>query len=120
MYVLPEGKVAYFDVDDTLVKWYETNNDGTIDRVAIHIGNFISYKEPIKEHIDELILQAKSGTRIVVWSASGVKWAEAVVKALKLEEYVDAVLAKPDRYYDDKDVNEWIPKRRYYKKSEEK
>ena len=117
MYVLPKGKVAYFDVDDTLLEWYDTNCPGK-DVTPIPIGVFISYKKPIKEHIDELILQAKSGTRIVVWSDSGVSWAEAVVKALKLEQYVDAVLAKPDRYYDDKDVNEWFPKRRYYKKNE--
>ena len=113
MYVLPEGRVAYFDVDDTLVEWEEF---GAGPKVSIEINGMISEKAVIDEHINELILQKKSGTSIIVWSAGGVKWAEAVVKALELEEYVDAILTKPDRIYDDKDSSEWMPKRRYFKK----
>lgn len=113
MYVLPEGKVAYFDVDDTLIEWKEFG-DGP--KVTIIMDGIESEKAVIDEHIEELQLQKASGTRIVVWSASGVKWAEAVVKALELEIYVDAILTKPDRVYDDKDPSDWMPKRRYFKK----
>lgn len=113
MYVLPEGRVAYFDVDDTLIEWREYG-DGPL--IEIEIDGMISEKAAIEKHIEELQLQKKSGTSIVVWSAGGVKWAEAVVKALNLEEYVDAIMTKPDRIYDDKDPAEWLPKRRYYKK----
>ena len=113
MYVLPEGRVAYFDVDDTLIEWKEFG-DGPL--VTIEMDHMISEKAVIEEHVEELQLQKKSGTSIIVWSAGGVKWAEAVVKALELEEYVDAILTKPDRIYDDKDSSEWMPKRRYFKK----
>jgi hypothetical protein len=112
MYILPEGRVAYFDVDDTLVEW-EESGEGS-DRIAIQMGKFWSHKKVIRVHVDELIRQKKSGTYIVVWSAGGSKWAEAVVKALNIEEYVDAVLTKPDRVYDDKSPSEWLPKTRNY------
>jgi len=110
-YILPEGRVAYFDVDDTLVEWKEFG-DGP--KVSIEMNGMISEKAVIDAHIEELILQKKSGTHIVVWSAGGSKWAEAVVKALEIEEYVDAILTKPDRIYDDKNPEEWMPNRRYH------
>lgn len=113
MYVLPEGRVAYFDVDDTLVEWAEQKGINH-KAIAIKMGNHTSYKLPIMKHVEELILQAKSGTYIIVWSAGGSKWAEAVVKALSIEDYVDAILTKPDRIYDDKNPENWMPKRRYH------
>lgn len=116
MYVLPEGRVAYFDVDDTLVEWKETSHG---PRVKIELNGMVSEKVVIEEHVEELQLQKKSGTAIVVWSAGGVKWAEAVVKALGIEEYVDVILTKPDRIYDDKDPSDWMPKSRYFKKNKE-
>jgi len=112
MYILPEGRVAYFDVDDTLVEWEESGEGD--DRIAIQMGNYWSHKKVIRIHVEELIRQKKSGTHIVVWSAGGSKWAEACVKALKIEEYVDVILTKPDRIYDDKDPLEWMPNRRYH------
>ena len=78
------------------------------------MDNNPSKKQAITQHIEELIRQKKSGTRIVVWSASGVQWAEAVVKSLGIEKYVDAVLSKPTRVYDDKDPIEWLPERRFF------
>jgi len=112
MYVLPEGRVAYFDVDDTLVDWKESGEGD--DRIAIEMNGQYSHKKVIRIHVDELILQKKSGTHIIVWSAGGSKWAEAVVKALSIEDYVDAILTKPDRIYDDKNPEDWMPKRRFY------
>jgi phosphoserine phosphatase len=111
MFVLQKGRVAYFDVDDTLLEWDESKNK---DAITINLNGMVSKKLPLKKNIQELIKQYKSGTRIIVWSASGACWAESVVKALNLEEYVDAILTKPDRYYDDKDVLEWFPQRRFY------
>jgi len=40
-YILPEGRVAYFDVDDTLVEWKEFG-DGP--KVSIEMNGMISEK----------------------------------------------------------------------------
>lgn len=55
-----------------------------------------------------------------MWSAGGGEWAEAVVKALGLEKYVDLVMNKPSWYYDDKEAKDWMGKRIYlYKQPKE-
>ena len=35
------------------------------------------------------------------------------MKALKIEEYVDVILTKPTHYYDDLEVEVWMPTRIY-------
>ena len=50
----------------------------------------------------------------MVWSASGYEWAVATVKALGLEGYVDLIMSKPLRIYDDKDAADFMPTRRYF------
>jgi len=113
MYVLEEGRTAYFDVDDTLVEWGEPSN--SMCSITVEIGGRKLKRKIICCHVEELKRQAESGTKVIVWSAGGAKWAEACVKALKLEDYVDVVLTKPDRIYDDKDSSKWMPERRFYK-----
>lgn len=49
----------------------------------------------------------------MVWSAGGGDWAEAVVKALGIEEMVDIVMSKPSWYYDDKPCEDWMGKQIY-------
>jgi hypothetical protein len=107
------NRSVYFDVDDTLMEWTQCEKD---DPLAVEIKNngFVFYKRPIQVHVDELRNQKMAGNTVVVWSAGGAKWAEAVLIALNLQEYVDVVLTKPDFYYDDKEVNYWFPKKRYY------
>jgi hypothetical protein len=55
------------------------------------------------------------GSHITVWSRSGWEWAEAVVKALGIEAFVDIVQDKPRVYLDDKPVQEWLADRVYLK-----
>lgn len=52
---------------------------------------------------------------MVVWSAGGWDWAEAVVKTLKLENFVDLVISKPTWTYDDLQPSEFIPKPQWMK-----
>ena len=40
-------------------------------------------------------------------SGNGAEWAAQVVKALKLEEYVDSVETKPSKIVDDKPMEDW-------------
>ena len=102
MNVIKGNKFVYFDVDETLVKWsydrYEADK-----AILFEIDMISEYLVPHSKHI-ELLKRYKTRTKdtvIVVWSQGGWDWAETVVKTLGLEEYVDAILTKPDIYVDD-------------------
>ena len=96
-----DGGVYASDVDDTLLMWnvpegylgptVETSLDGFTD---IGIPNI-----PAIKHLKKMKAR---GFSIIVWSAGGSEWAEAAVKALKLERYVDVIMPKIDFHLDDK------------------
>lgn len=114
MYKVTAGPTVTFDVDDTLVMWSipERWQGETID---IECRGYINVVVPNKHNIQLLKKMAMRGHAIVVWSAGGADWAEAVVKALALEEYVEVVSGKPQYYIDDKpNPREWIGKHGYY------
>lgn len=90
-----------FDVDETLIlhvdgakhknEFTVTDPDtGTKHRVVPH-----------KRHIDYLKKSMGRGRFVVVWSANGYAWADAVIKKLGLELYVNQVMTKPTVYFDD-------------------
>tara|TARA_R110000868_G_C10973188_1_gene771516 strand:- start:56241 stop:56672 length:432 start_codon:yes stop_codon:yes gene_type:complete len=98
------GPTAYFDVDDTLVMWdmpegIDLQNDSQV--VTVECRGRESYVYRNRYNIDLLIKMASRGHAIVVWSAGGADWAEAVVKALHLENIVDVVTGKATYYIDD-------------------
>lgn len=97
MIVLESDMTAFFDIDETLVLW----------------GNGGSYK-PHYAHIEQLKRHHLRGHKVIVWSKGGYKWAERVVKELKLERYIDIVMAKPAFLWDDLDTEKWMPKREYF------
>lgn len=55
------------------------------------------------------------GYTIIAWSAAGGKWAEAVCKAIGLDDYVTMYMSKPSAYIDDLPVEQWMPYRIYLK-----
>src|SRR3990167_10206542 len=68
----------------------------------------------INETHVELLKRSKGrGRYIIVWSHAGYQWAEAVVKALQLERYVDVVMSKVEDYVDDLKCGKWITKNLY-------
>lgn len=106
-------QIIFVDCDDTLVLWseYETDDhlvisnpydDTEAHTLGIHRG-----------HIKILKDRHARGAFIVVWSAGGYRWAEAVVKALKLENHVDMIMSKPYAHIDDKPSTEWMGERIY-------
>jgi len=111
-FTMPSGPSIFFDVDDTLIKW--TPVDVEIpdnEAVTIDCSGFEKKYKFNKYNVDMLINMAIRGHVVVVWSGSGPKWCEAVVKALKLESYVWAVMSKPSYYVDDRqDSSSWIGK----------
>lgn len=140
MKVLECNQPTFFDVDDTLVKWdraqysdidklhavaitcptsrqskiieQETGEEAKLENAK---GTWTEYLIPHRKHIEQLKLHKLRGHTIIVWSAGGWEWAEAVVRALKLEQYVDLVIEKPMWYYDDLTANEFMGKRIYCK-----
>lgn len=116
--VVNSNLVTCFDVDDTLIYWdYKKStikmgipNDSEI---TISLNGLKIKKHKIIEHVEELKRQKESGACIVVWSASGYEWAQAVVEALCISNYVDLIMSKPLRIYDDKNPQDWMPIRRY-------
>lgn len=130
MIVLSSHNSVHFDVDDTLVLWSPTpeekekygieitcpgskilKDDGTLD-----VGpSWIEYLVPHFVHIEQVKKHKARGHTVVVWSAGGWEWAEAAVKALSIENYVDVVMSKPDWAYDDLAPEAYMPKSQYMK-----
>lgn len=116
-----ENIVAY-DVDDTLVMWdhlFDRPHDNGLGEQAQAFidpyDNSTNYLFPHKKHIALLRKHKGRGCYVRVWSAAGVEWAEAVIKQLGLEEFVDSVETKPSKYVDDLPGNEILGTRIYLK-----
>lgn len=99
---LEKERVAFFDCDDTLILW-DNEKYGGPNAETVDFGDDTTYF-PIIPHIRNIELLKKlklQGYGIVIWSAAGAEWAEKVTKKLKLEEYTDFVMAKPEICVDD-------------------
>ena len=107
MVVVDSDKVAFFDVDDTLILW---DYKGEAEEY-VQIGE--ERVVPHKKHIEILKQFHSRGQMVVVWSQGGWRWAETVVEKLGLKEYVDVVMCKPAWYFDDIPAKEWMGKRYY-------
>ena len=139
MKVLPCNQPTFFDCDETLIMWnrhahddpdaieiacpvsrtkrglLELTEDGilkpeTPPSEIIVVGSWTERVKPHKKHVEQLKLHSMRGHTIIVWSAGGWEWAEAVVRALKLEQYVNLVIEKPMWVYDDLPSTEFMPK----------
>ena len=132
MFVLGDGQTAYFDVDNTLVIWEKDINKALYgskhllstsvekeeEYIKVHNNGHDFYFRPIKVHVNQLIQQKLKGLKVVVWSASGASWASSVISALKLNEYVDVILTKPNFYYDDREAAHFMPTRYFWAEDE--
>ena len=113
MQVVENDHIVCFDVDDTLIMWiwdqYEKQQlDETDNLIPITHKGFSVLVKPHKVHIELLQNYKAKGKFIIVWSQSGFSWAQAVIEALELEDYVDLVLTKPQKYVDDLHADEWM------------
>lgn len=118
MITIKSNNILWVDVDETLVFWGapEHPTDEVIKVADPYLdGERISLVKHTR-NIDLLKRNKAQGRYIVVWSAGGTLHAEAVVKALKLESYVDLVISKPFQYVDDIDMKDWGCKRVYLHK----
>jgi hydroxymethylpyrimidine pyrophosphatase-like HAD family hydrolase len=108
MITIHSTKIYYFDVDNTLV--FPESDSQRLKLPPsdpIYMGGRRFYVH--LAHL-ELMRDLKArGHTVIVWSAGGSHWAEAVVKMLKMDQVVDLVISKPDGICDDKYVTEWVP-----------
>lgn len=113
MKTVQNEQVMMVDVDDTLIVWGKIKKG----QKAVHVTNphdgAQNTVRPHAGHIKILKDRKSRGAYIVVWSAGGYAWAEAVVKALGLTEYVDQIMTKPFMYMDDKTADEILGERCY-------
>ena len=114
MIQLKGDNMAFFDVDDTLIMWeYPAERESEAIEVCIEGTLFYGKGVPHKRHIEMIKRHKAWGNGVVVWSRSGSEWANAVVKALGLENHVDLVMSKPYYYYDDKPCCKILGEHRY-------
>jgi predicted phosphatase len=105
---------AWFDCDDTLVfwNWPTTSTPLNLINLTTPEGTKVTL-EINREMVDQLKKHKSRHTAIIVWSAAGSEWAETVVKALELEDYVDLCISKPNWVYDDLPCTEFMPKSKW-------
>lgn len=111
MIKLNKEHLIFFDCDETLILHNKKNNTNIriIDPYNSN-GPSIIVKEH-SAHVKLLKDHFVRGYGIVVWSAAGREWSEAVVKALGLEQYVDIVMSKPTKYVDDLEAHQILGSR---------
>lgn len=97
MQVIENEHIVAYDVDETLFMHGDNFLAGLNNP---YTGTFITGLIN-RKHIELLKQHKARGMFIIVWSKAGSKWAEEVVKYCKLEEYVDLILTKFDRFVDD-------------------
>lgn len=104
----------FFDVDDTLVMWGTAMHEHEDCIVVVDpYDQSLIHLRPHQPHIKLLKNHHARGSYITVWSAGGFQWAEAVIKALQLEGFVDVVMSKPRAYVDDLTASEVLGERIY-------
>jgi hydroxymethylpyrimidine pyrophosphatase-like HAD family hydrolase len=100
MKVIEENYIVYFDIDETLIFNVGVKYSHP-EKIKIDCEGMRNYAIPHTTHIEALKKHKENGYTVIVWSHGRWRWAEAVVKALKLQQYVDFVMSKPDFMYDD-------------------
>lgn len=110
MKVVKSNNISCFDVDNTLVMWDKNYRLNSADnsKVGLYYGGEVVQLKKNKSHMLLLKQFKLRGDTIIVWSQNGYEWAEQVIAALKLENYVDFVMSKPLRHVDDKKEKEYI------------
>jgi phosphoserine phosphatase len=116
MFRMPDGPCCYVDVDDTLIKWSVPTGDEPENELVTVVCRDIKQTFAInKYNLEYLEKLAVRGHLIIVWSAAGAVWAEAVVKAFGIEHLVIATMSKPTYYVDDiRDANQFMGKHVFF------
>lgn len=110
MQVLEQENWLPCDIDETLITRIRNIGDRNGGTILLSYGEDAQFFLPCEDNI--ALLKHHKITRgygIIAWSANGKEWAQKVIERLKLTEYVDIVMTKPNKYLDDKPVASWMP-----------
>jgi phosphoserine phosphatase len=113
MQVINTDNTVFFDVDDTLVMWSESDIYKTRIEIKDPYSEGTEHLYVNDSHVKMLKRMKNRGKTIVVWSHGGYLWAQAVVEALELTEFVDLAMTKMEDYVDDLEVGQWATKNIY-------
>lgn len=112
MMFIDNEMVVFCDVDDTLIM-HDNSLPYDLYITDPYMPDFTQAVRKHQKHIDFLKNLKGRGYTIIVWSAGGAKWANTVVKALQLENYVDICMCKPVKYVDDLEAHQILGTRVY-------
>ena len=101
-------QIVLFDVDDTLISFQPVEGQAGVEPIEIVNDGHKSYIYPITKVIEKLKEHKARNHYVRVHSKGGKEWAETVIKALHLENFVDNIETKPCWYYDDLPADEWM------------
>ena len=110
MISIKNENIIFCDVDETLVCHMTRSKDIIVKDP--YDGKFLKLKIH-KRHVKLLKDHKARGYTVIIWSAAGVSWCNTIVKALKLEKYVDYTMTKPGKYVDDLKADEILGQRIY-------
>src|ERR1044072_4551713 len=96
------------DVDDTLIQWDLSKPGRKINISCVYDVQTVNHEVVVHEpHVRLLKERLARGSLIVVWSAGGWAWANAVLEALEIDHENLLVMSKPYAYMDDKECQHW-------------
>jgi hypothetical protein len=111
MLTIKSDKVVFIDCDQTLVDWSASEIKEVLTPVTINNQGYESMVYVNQKNVNLAIKLRKMGYTLIVWSQSGHDWAEAVAKAVGLQEHVTACMSKPRYYVDDLPCEKWMGQR---------
>lgn len=104
-------RLIYSDSDDTLVMWDVSKYHDVLpieDLIEIDCFGYVSKVYKNTKQINLIKKLAKLGYGVIIWSQSGAEWAEAVGKAVGLDEYTLLYTTKPRYHIDDLPAEAWM------------
>jgi hypothetical protein len=104
-------KLIYSDCDDTLIMWDVSKYHGILppeDLIEIDCFGYVSTVYKNTKQINLIKKLAKLGYGICIWSQTGSAWAEAVGKAVGIDEFVLLYTTKPRYHIDDLPADVWM------------
>lgn len=112
MLVIRDNNIIPCDVDGTLVREIDCSDAAKgLPSVSIKHplrGNEVVQRTVMVRNVQLVKDLSTRGRFVHVWSAAGNEWAEAVVRALELQNFVGLVTDKPLGYIDDLECQEFM------------